>query len=120
MRILVGVVTVAMIVLAGPAVAQTPPAPSENCAGFDPAPTLPDGATATATQMTRGNEQYQAWGHERTAKLELCRVDVEALRAQADALAAAYNEATIELNNTTTAWQAEAAEFNERGASRRR
>lgn len=108
----------AMLMFAGTAWAQntspTPPAPSANCSGFAPAPTLPDGATANSRQMNAGNESYQSWGQARIAKLQACRADIEALRTQLNALEQAYIAANTELNAVTQAWQTEAAEYNGR------
>lgn len=108
-----------MMLSAGVASAQNtppaqPPAPSANCSGFAPAPTFPDGATATSRQMNAGNELYQSWGQARIAKLQACRADVEALRAQLNVLEQAYVAANTELNAVTQSWQAEAAEYNGR------
>ena len=113
MKVLIGA-AIAALLIASTAAAQTP-APSPNCSGFTPAPSLPDGATSTRPQMTQGNEQYQAWGTERLAKLQSCRSDIDALRAQLNVLEAAFNSANAELNSVTTNWQAEVAEFNGRG-----
>ena len=123
MKAVLGAAVSALLLFAGAASAQTttppqPPAPSANCTGFTPAPALPDGATANPRQMTAGNEAYQSWGQARLAKLQACRADIEALRAQLNVLEQAYITANTELNTTTQSWQAEAAEYNGRTSRR--
>lgn len=123
MKVAIGVAA-AVMMFAASAAAQTstpaaPPAANANCSGFVTPPTFPDGATANARQMTAGNEAYQTWGSQRVARLTACRADIEAMRAQLNALEQAYIAANAELNATTAAWQAEADEYNARGGGRR-
>jgi|CXWL01.1.fsa_nt_gi Skp family chaperone for outer membrane proteins len=118
MRILIGAVAMALIFAAPPASAQAQPAPS-NCSDFAPVPTLPDGATADRDAIEAGNTQYESWGHARLAKLQLCRADIEALRAQLVPLEQSYNSNTEELNTVVANWQVEVAEFNARPGSAR-
>lgn len=113
MKVLFGAAAAALII-ATSAAAQTPPV-NPNCTGFTPAPALPDGATANNRQMAAGNDAYQGWGQDRLAKLQACRTDIEALRAQLNTLEQAYNTANGELTGVTNSWQAEVAEYNARG-----
>lgn len=115
MKRLIGAAAMALL-FAAPAAAQAQPAPS-NCSDFAPAPTLPDGATADREAIEVGNTQYQTWGQARLAKLQLCRAEIEALRAQLLTFEQSYNSNNGELGTVVTNWQAEVAEFNERGAS---
>ena len=114
MKVLLGA-AVAAFLIATSAAAQTPTV-TANCSGFAAAPTLPDGATANSRQMMAGNDQYQAWGTERIAKLQSCRADIDAMRTQLNALEEAFNTANGEIRSVTEAWEAEVAEYNARGA----
>lgn len=116
----------AAVLLASPAFAQTPtgtppttseasaPAadPGPTCSGFAAAPALPDGASATQAQMTAGEAQYQAWGTATLAKLQTCRDEIFAMRAQLTAREQAFNATNSSLRSVTEAWQADVAEFN--------
>lgn len=112
----------AVFLLASPAFAQTPtttpeaaaPAadPGPTCSGFAAAPALPDGAAATQVQMTEGETQYQAWGTATLAKLQSCRDEIYAMRAQLTAREQAFSGANAALRSVTDAWQADVAEFN--------
>ena len=114
MRLLIGAAAMALL-FAAP-VAQAQPA-SPNCSDFAPVPSLPDGATADRAAIEAGNAQYETWGQARLAKLQLCRAEIEALRTQLVSFEQAYNSNNGELNTVVTNWQAEVAEFNERGAA---
>ncbi len=118
MKLLIGAAAAALM-FAATAAAQTPPTDSAHCSGFQPAPTLPDGATADRAEIAVGNTQYETWGQERLAKLRLCRAEIEALRAQLAPLEQAYTANNTELTSVVTAWQAEVAEFNARGGATR-
>lgn len=128
MKLITGAAAAALV-LASTALAQTPqtpptPAPAAvaltaNCSGFAPAPTLPDGATASRDEIAAGNTAYDTWGQARLAKLRLCRADIEALRAQLIPLEQAYTASNTELGGIVTSWQAEVAEFNARPANSR-
>jgi hypothetical protein len=129
----------AALFLASAAAAQTPTAPVEpapattaapppsRCPDFPPDPNLPDGATTRSRQeMNRGNDAYQAWGQQMQSVLECRRTEAQELRAAAQAAVAhaetrvnEFNSAVARLTAVGNAWQAEAAEFNARGGSRR-
>ncbi len=112
MRLLIGAAAMALL-FAAPAAAQAQPAPS-NCSDFAPAPTLPDGATADREAIEAANTQFEAWGQARIAKLQLCRTEIEALRAQLAPMEQSYNSSTVELNSLHTTWRVEVEEFNGR------
>ncbi|MBL8538004.1 MAG: hypothetical protein JNM59_11430 [Hyphomonadaceae bacterium] len=120
MRLLIGAAMAAAL-MAAPAVAQTnavaPAAAPPTCGALAPAPTLPDGATASRAQITQGNETYQSWGSARLAQLTTCRAQIDALRAQLNGLEASYNSGNEELRRVTEAWQADVEEFNARGGA---
>lgn len=56
----------------------------------------------------------EAWRIERENKLALCRADIEALRAQLNAMEQAYNQAGGERNTVLGAWNGEVVEFTDR------
>lgn len=102
MKVLIGAAAAAVLLTAAPAFAQNV---SPNCTGFDPAPTLPDGATANRAAVEAMNTQVQAWADARRTKLLACQADINAMT---QAMQAANQERTT----LTTAWNAEVAEFN--------
>lgn len=110
-------VALAAVVLATPAMAQS--AGSPNCTGFDPAPTLPDGTTASHDAMTAAGARVDAWRQARDQKLALCQADVVALRAQLDAMVQAHNTAGQERMAVVNAWNAEVDEYGARGRRQR-
>ncbi|MBY0562848.1 MAG: hypothetical protein K2P58_01580 [Hyphomonadaceae bacterium] len=123
------VAAAAALLMGAPAFAQTPEAPATpiapadpgpTCSGFAAAPALPDGASATQPQMTEGETQYQAWGQATLAKLQSCRDEIYALRAQVQAREQAFNATNASLRAVTETWQADVAEFNERNPQQRR
>jgi hypothetical protein len=104
---------------AAPAVAQTTPAApaasaASSCGPVAPAPSLPDGATATREVMDQTNLTYTAWFTANRDALECRRAEFEALAARTQALRTEFNAGAEALNATNTAWQAEVAEFNAR------
>jgi hypothetical protein len=105
MKVLIGAAAAAVLLAATPAFAQT--ALSPNCSGFEPAPTLPDGATANRAAVEAMNNQIQAWADARRDKLLACQADITAMSQ-------AFNTAQQERQAVTTAWNAEVAEFNAR------
>lgn len=117
MKVLLGAAAAALL-LASTAHAQTttPPA-SGNCAGFAPAPTLPDGANANHGQMTEASEAVDAWRQEREAKQQACQNEINALQTQLNAMIQAYNAAGQERVSVVNAWNAEVEEFGARGGS---
>lgn len=118
MRVIVGAAA-AVLLFSSVASAQTPVSPSTNCTVFAPAPTAPDGATATSAQINAANTEYQAWGNARLAQLQTCRAEYEAIEAQLNLMRDGYNAANEELRTVGEAFQVEVEEFNARGASRR-
>lgn len=103
-------------VFAAPAFAQPQPAVPANCRGFAATPTLPDGATASASVVAEGNETFTTWHEAGMAKLSQCRGDIDALIAQLRASEDAYNAAVGQLNGARDAWQVEVNEYNARGS----
>lgn len=118
MKVLLGALVVASL-LVFPAHAQTQAAVGVSCGNFTPAPNLPDGATASRPAMVRSGEAVEAWRATRETKLTQCLADIQAVRAQLNAMEAAYNQAGAERNTVLNAWNAEAAEFSGRGSARR-
>ncbi len=123
MKVILGVAVAAML-FAAPALAQTTPAPAavppSTCGEAPAVPTLPDGATTTRRQdMDAANTTYTAWAESYRANIVCRHAEAEALMAQATARAAEHNAAVEAFNATTTAWQAEVAEYNARGGRRR-
>ena len=105
MKFVIGAAAAAVLLAASPAMAQANISP--NCTGFDPAPTLPDGATAERREVEAMNAQVQAWADARRDKLLACQADIQAMTA-------AFNAAQQERQALTTAWNAEVTEFNAR------
>jgi hypothetical protein len=128
MKLFMGVAVAAMLIAtpvlaqtAGEATATTPaPVPPSACGSPTPAPTLPDGATASREDMATSNTAYVAWAEAYRAIVQCRHAEAQALRAQADARAQEHNAAVEAFNTTSTAWEAEVAEFNARTGSRRR
>jgi hypothetical protein len=118
MKVLLGAAAAALL-LASPAHSQAPELTS-NCTGFPPGPSMPDGATANHEQMTAAGEAVQTWRIDRDGKLAQCLADINALRAQLNALEGAYNAIATERNNLIAAWNQEVTEFNDRGGSSNR
>lgn len=114
MRVVFGAAVLACVLVA-PAFAQPQPTLPANCQGLAAAPTLPDGATASAAAVEDGNEAFTAWHEGGMAKLGLCRADIDVLRAQLRASEDAYNAAVGQLNAGRDAWLAEVNEYNARG-----
>ncbi|MBY0562849.1 MAG: hypothetical protein K2P58_01585 [Hyphomonadaceae bacterium] len=107
------VCAVAILMASMAASASAQPVPP-NCAGFASPPALPDGATASHGRMASTGRAVEAWRLEREGKLALCRSDIDALRAQLNAMEHAFNQAGSERNNVLGAWNAEVTEFTER------
>lgn len=119
MKVLLGAAAAAAL-LVSPAFAQTTPQLPANCAGFEPAPTLPDGATANHAAMTAAAERVDAWRLAREAKQQACQTEINTLRAQLDAMIQAYNTAGQERVDVVNAWNVEVQEFSARGGSSNR
>ncbi|WP_135210777.1 hypothetical protein [Vitreimonas flagellata] len=120
MKFLIGVAA-ATLLMASPALAQTPTAATapDVCVGFAAAPTVPDGATATPEAMSTMDTEFRAWHSAGTAKLQQCRAEVDAMRARLAATETAYNAGVALLNGTRDAWQVEVDEYNARAPARR-
>lgn len=106
MKLLIGAAAAAFALAASPALAQAALTP--NCTGFEPAPTVPDGATASREEVEAANTRFQEWYNATVAKQQTCRADI-------DAMTAAFNAAEQGRTSAQTSWQAEVAEFNARG-----
>jgi hypothetical protein len=128
MKLFMGVAVAAVLIAtpvfaqtAGEATATTPaPVPPSTCGAPPPAPTLPDGASANREDMATANTTYVAWAEAYRAVVQCRHAEAQALRAQADARAQEHNAAVEAFNTTTTAWEADVAEFNARTGNRRR
>ncbi|QGZ95615.1 hypothetical protein [Terricaulis silvestris] len=128
MKLFMGVAVAAMLI-ATPVLAQTAgettatsptPIPPSTCGALLPAPTLPDGATASRSDMDTANTTYTAWA-EAYRQVIVCRhAEAQALRTQTDARVLEHNAAVEALNTATTTWEADVAEYNARPANRRR
>jgi hypothetical protein len=114
MKVLIGAAAAALL-LTSPAFAQTTPSPT--CTGFEAAPTLPDGASASRSEIEAANAQVEAWNRARTQEQTACRAEIEAMRTQLDAMVAAFNAEGQERQALITAWTAEVQEFNDRGGA---
>jgi hypothetical protein len=126
MKVILGVAVAAML-FAAPALAQTTPAPAapaaipaSSCGEAPATPTLPDGATASRRDMDAANTTYTSWAEAYRANVQCRHAEAEALQAQAAARAAEHNAAVELFNTTTTAWEADVAEYNARPGNRRR
>lgn len=113
------IIAAALLSVAAPALAQDQ-AVSGNCSGYAALPNLPDGARATHAAMTRGGERLDEWRRQREARMALCLAEINAVRAQLNAMEQAYNQVATERNNAIASWNAEVAEFGARGQSRER
>jgi hypothetical protein len=117
MKVVLGAAVAAMLA-ASPALAQTTPAatpPPTACAALPSPPTLPDGAAADRNAMAAGNATFTEWTNVYIAALQCRRDEVTALRAQLEARVAEHNAAAEVLNATNRSWEADVAEYNERG-----
>ena len=124
MRLVLGAAA-ALMMLAGVALAQTEtpaPAPAvtaaSQCAALTPAPTPPDGATASIDDINAFNTAYQAWGETATAALQCRRAEVTQAQATAQSLLEQHNAMAQQINALTTTWQTESAEFCARRGTR--
>ena len=122
MRVLVG--AAAALLFAASAAAQpapatpAPPAPPSTCGDVPAQPALPDPAHATAAQMTRGNQTFEAWATDARAKLQCRANEVRTLEAQAQAAGAAYNAQAAAFTSTVNSWTAATTAYNnQHGAS---
>jgi hypothetical protein len=129
MRILFGAVAALALVATAASAQTTTPAPAgptvtlpdvgpanppTACAALQPAPTLPDGATANNAAMTTANATYLAWATANRSALECRRAEVEATHTRWQALANEYNAAAQAFNGVNASWEAETNEYNER------
>jgi hypothetical protein len=108
-----------MLTSAVSAAAQTTPAPAPGvqsaCASLPAQPTLPNGANADRAAMEAGNTAFTAWSQAYRAGLECRRAEAEELHARWRASVDAFNSAASAINSANQAWEAEVAEFNDRG-----
>ena len=105
--------TAALMLMAAPAFAQTTPALPTQC-NFTAAPTIPDGARATNTQMSEARTALEAWRTTRQAEMAACDAAAHALDDQAKAAAAAHNAAIAETNAAIARFGEENTEYSAR------
>lgn len=127
MRLIVGA-AIAALVLAGSAAAQTTetPAPAAPagppaqtaCAAIPPAPTLPDGATATAAQITAGNEAFNQWMAAVNPTLTCRRDEAQAVLARGNSLREQFNASAQSITAVREGWVADVAEYQARNPRR--
>lgn len=119
MKVLLGA-TAALLLLATPALAQTQTAPLPAQCNFTAAPTIPDGATASNDAMRDARAAVEAWRTTRQGELAACNTASQALLAQANAAASAYNAAGAETDNVIRQFAAEIEEHGARAPAQRR
>ena len=122
MRILIGAgvaLLFASVAAAQPTTpgAPAPPAIPSTCGEPQAAPTLPDPAHASAAQMARGNQTYEAWATDTRSKLQCRQAEIRAVAAQVTAAEAAYNAQAATFSNTVNSWTAATTAFNQRNGS---
>ena len=113
MKVLFGAAAAGMLLMASSASAQL--APTANCAGWEAGPTIPDGATANRQAMTQASTEVDAWRLAVEAKQTACRADIDAARAQLEAMVQAYNQAGRDRVALVNAWNTEVQEYSARG-----
>jgi len=128
MKVLVGA-AVSALLLAGVAFAQTdttttaptPPATPlpTQCTAIGPAPTIPDGARATASQMHASDQSYRAWATDTDARLHCRALEIETANRQVQAALAAWNADKANAQAASNAYNASVTAFNARGAQGR-
>lgn len=106
----------AALLMAPAAVAQTIPA---ACVFSAQAPAVPDGTTATNAQMTEAREALLQWRSVRSVEVAACKTALDQVRAQLNAVEAAYNQGVTESNTATDRFTAENAEYTARARPRR-
>lgn len=116
MKAAFGAAVVAAALFSAPAAAQTA---SGSCAAFEAAPTAPNGATASRQAMEAYGRQFEAWRAARDQRLAACRAEIDATRAELDAMVQSYNTAGRERAALISAWNAEVDEYGARGGQRR-
>jgi hypothetical protein len=117
MKVLLGAAA-AVMMLASPALAQTG-APAQ-CAAFTPAPEIPDGASASNTQMREAREALEAWRGTRATEIAACHAVLQQLQAQVTAGTQAHNAAVADTDATIAQFTAENTEHTARGGGQRR
>ena len=95
----------------------TPPAPPSACGEPQAAPTMPDPAHASAAQMTRANQTFEAWATDTRSKLQCRQAEIRALAAQVNAAETAYNAQAATFSNTVSSWNAATTAFNQRNGA---
>ncbi|MFT3726287.1 MAG: hypothetical protein QM759_00470 [Terricaulis sp.] len=125
MKILVGA-AISTLLLVGVALAQTtppatPPAPAaplpSTCGTITPAPTIPDGGHATATQMHSADATYRTWATETETRLHCRAAEIQAADAQVKAAAAEFQAQSASARAVSDQYNASVQAFNARGAS---
>jgi hypothetical protein len=112
MKVMLGA-TAAVLLMASPALAQTPPAQTPaSCLNLPAAPAVADGATASRDDMAESQQAVTAWNTDMEARLATCRADIN---TQVQALQAFFNAQDTARVTTYNQMAAETAEFNARG-----
>lgn len=95
---------------AGAAFAQDAPAPAiapSTCPAIVPAPSPPDGATASRSDMETAVAGYEAWRTQAEATMQCRAAEVNALNAQSRARRAEYDAAFADNQARAAAFQAQ-------------
>lgn len=124
MKVLVGA-AVSALLLTGVAFAQTTPAAPATpatplptqCGAIPPAPTIPDGGHANATQMHTVDTAYRAWATDAQSKLNCRRAEIQAADAQVKAAEAEFNTQSANATQASNAYNAAITAFNARGVT---
>lgn len=123
MRVFLGAASAAVLIVTS-AFAQpsetpaSPPAAASRCPELAPDPSLPDGATATAEQVSLAETLYQAWAEASRATIACRRAEYEEMVALAQARRDEHNTAAARVNTVTNSWVAEREEYCSRPRTR--
>lgn len=109
--------TLAALLVTAPAAAQSIPSGSA-CGHFTPAPASADGERASRDAMTAAGERLAAWRTTREQEQAACQAEIDAVRAQLEAMIGAYNDAGRERVAVIGAWNGEVAQYSARGGRR--
>lgn len=123
MKVLAGA-AVALLMMSGAAIAQTETTPAagaseSRCGAVPTAPTAPDAATVSASDMQAAVAEYETWRTAVETNLQCRLAEANELRAAADARATEYNAALNTARETGAAFQAATAAYNERAPRQR-
>jgi hypothetical protein len=91
-----------------------PPPPPSSCAAFTPAPSPPDGASATIDQVRAAVAGYETWQATTQATLDCRFAEVRALNAQVEARRNELVAAQADNTARATAFQAQLDIFSAR------